>query len=294
MTTVLSGTPAELYLVLRAGARRYALPASEVLHVRPGAVVTGRPIQLTWHGRPLQLTDLREPDAVEGIARPPLLVVRTTNGPAAVLVDQVLGLIRLPGPCPAEPTVRVTSHGMLVTLHGDALARRSGPALHFAAPEGSLRPVAEAVRQVLAFSPGAGPLRACVPLAAVAAVTRSLAATSLLSTPAVAGVVNWQGHAVPLVALDRLLRLRPAQGQAPARTLICRANQTGMLLGIPASRVWEILPLAAGAEPRPLPEALGWARPLLRGVYLTTRGPLGALDLDAVAAAAGLAAAAAK
>jgi chemotaxis signal transduction protein len=183
----------------------------------------------------------------------------------------------------------MTAQGMVVLLDGDALVSSGAPALpRFEAAAGPLRRPQSELRQVLAFSPGAGPLRVCVPVAAVADITRGLAPAPLGGAPFVTGVLSWQGNAVPLVALDRLLRLGPAQQKVPLRTLICRAEQTG-LVGIPASRVWEIVALSAGAELRPLPQALRWARPLLRGVYLTARGPLSALDLDSVAAAAGLA-----
>ena len=283
------GASAELYLLLHASDARCAVPASQVLHLTSGTPVTAGPVRLTWHGQPLALVDRRGRGAAVRAGRPPLLVVRTRKGPAAVLVDQVLGLMQISGPCPAGPTARMTAQGMVVLLDGDALVSSGVPALpRFEAAAGALQCPKSQVRQVLAFSPGAGPLRVCVPVAAVAEITRGLAPAPLGGAPFVAGVLSWQGNAVPLVALDRLLRLGPAQGQVPARTLICRAEQTG-LVGIPANRVWESVALSAAAELRPLPRALHGARPLLRGVYLTAHGPLSALDLDAVAAAADLA-----
>lgn len=280
--------PGELYLLLRAGDVRCAVPASQVLHLTPGAPALAGPVRLTWHGQVLALAD-RRGEGAAGAARPPLLVVRTRCGPAAVLVDQVLGLIQIPGPCPAGPTVRMTAQGMVVLLDGEVLARGGVPALpRFEAPAGAFPRTPSEVRQVLAFSPGAGPLRVCVPVNAVLEITRGLALTPFGGAPFVTGVLSWQRRAVPLVALDRLLRLGPAQGKVPARTLICRAERSGLLLGVPASRVWDIVPLPAGAALRPVPQALGWASPLLRGVYLTARGPLCALDLDAAAGASGL------
>ncbi len=285
----MSNGPGELYLLLRAGDVRYAVPASQVLHLTPGAPVTAGPLRLTWHGQPLALADRRGQSAAAPAVRPPLLVVRTPRGPAAVLVDQVLGLTQIPGPRPAGPTLRMTAQGMVILLDGEALARGGVPALpRFEATAGAVPRTPSEVRQVLAFSPGAGPLRLCVPVAAVAEITRGLTPAPLSGAPFVTGVLNWQGQAVPLVALDRLLRLGPARGTTPTRTLICRAERSHVLLGISASRVWDIVPLPAGAALQPVPQALTWASPLLRGVYLTARGPLCALDLDSVAGASGL------
>lgn len=285
----MSSGPGELYLLLRAGDVRYAVPASQVLHLTPGALATVGPVRLTWHGQPLALADRRGEGAAGAAARPPLLVVRTRRGPAAILVDRVLGLIQIPGPCPAGPTARMTAQGLVVLLDGETLAHGGVPALpRFDAAAGAPQRTPSEVRQVLAFSPGAGPLRVCVPVSAVLEITRGLVLTPLGGAPFVTGVLSWQGRAVPLVALDRLLRLGPARGKAPARTLICRAERSQVLLAIPASRVWDIVPLPAGAALRPVPQALGRAIPLLRGVYLTARGPLCILDLDAAAGAGGL------